>query len=322
MASLVESGLQNLSGRRSRLGRLLPDAHEHLGPGGRTRATPTSPSASSTGSSTRPRRSASSGSRAGSPLDDERQYGEWIADVERPAAQYRGRYQEQLDEAHALLRAISDAPDAQHAGPQARQALALVEGQLGKPYLWGGTTPEKGFDCSGLVQWAYKKVGIDLPRVTQDQVNAPGGRHIGRKDLLPGDLVFFRDKTGDVHHVGISMGGDRFVHAPHTGGVVHESSLNEPYYRDEFIGGRRFAAPAAPTAPTTSSGSRPSSGCRARRRRPSSSSSLRPSSSLRRRRRSSPSRRSSADRASASAFASVLVKRAVSPADAAAAASR
>jgi hypothetical protein len=175
-------------------------------------------------------------------IDDERQYGEWIADVERPAAQYRGRYQEQLDEARALLRSISDSADAQPAGPQARQALALVNGQLGRPYLWGGTTPKNGFDCSGLVQWAYKKVGIELPRVTQDQVNAPGGRHIGRKDLLPGDLVFFRDKTGDVHHVGISMGGDRFIHAPHTGGVVHESSLDEPYYRDEFIGGRRFAA--------------------------------------------------------------------------------
>jgi cell wall-associated NlpC family hydrolase len=175
-------------------------------------------------------------------VDDERQYGEWIADVERPAAQYRGRYQEQLDEAQALLRAISDSADAQHEGPQARQALALAQGQLGRPYRWGGSTPDTGFDCSGLVQWAYKKVGIELPRVTQDQVNAPGGRHIGRRDLLPGDLVFFRDKTGDVHHVGISMGGDRFVHAPHTGGVVHESSLNEPYYRDEFIGGRRFAA--------------------------------------------------------------------------------
>ena len=175
-------------------------------------------------------------------VDDEHRYGEWIADVERPAAQYRGRYQEQLDEAQALLRAISDSADAQHEGPRARQALALVQGQLGRPYRWGGSTPETGFDCSGLVQWAYKKVGIELPRVTQDQVNAPGGRHIGRKDLLPGDLVFFRDKTGDVHHVGISMGGDRFVHAPHTGGVVHESSLNEPYYRDEFIGGRRFAA--------------------------------------------------------------------------------
>jgi cell wall-associated NlpC family hydrolase len=98
------------------------------------------------------------------------------------------------------------------------------------------------------VQWAYKKVGIDLPRVTQDQVNAPGGRHIGRKDLLPGDLVFFRDETGDVHHVGISTGGDEFIHAPHTGGVVHASSLDEPYYRDEFIGGRRFAPAGADRA--------------------------------------------------------------------------
>jgi cell wall-associated NlpC family hydrolase len=178
----------------------------------------------------------------GLPVDDKRQYGEWIADIERPAAQYRGRYQEQLDEAQALLSAIADSAGAPHEGAQARQALALAESQLGVPYRWGGSSPETGWDCSGLVQWAYRKAGIELPRVTQEQVNAPGGQHIARKDLLPGDLVFFRDKTGDVHHVGISMGGDRFVHAPHTGGVVHESSLDEPYYRDEFIGGRRFAA--------------------------------------------------------------------------------
>ena len=178
----------------------------------------------------------------GLPVDDERQYGEWIADIERPAAQYRGRYQEQLDEAQALLQVIADSAGTRREGAQARQALALVEGQLGRPYRWGGSSPQTGWDCSGLVQWAYRKVGVELPRVTQDQVNAPGGQHIARKDLLPGDLVFFRDKTGDVHHVGISMGGDRFIHAPHTGGVVHESSLNEPYYREEFFGGRRFAA--------------------------------------------------------------------------------
>jgi cell wall-associated NlpC family hydrolase len=178
----------------------------------------------------------------GLPIDDERQYGEWIADIERPAAQYRGRYQEQLDEAQALLHALADSGGTQHEGAQARQALALAEGQLGRPYRWGGSSPETGWDCSGLVQWAYRKVGIELPRVTEDQVNAPGGQHIDRRHLLPGDLVFFRDKTGDVHHVGISMGGDRFIHAPHTGGVVYESSLDEPYYRDEFIGGRRFAA--------------------------------------------------------------------------------
>jgi hypothetical protein len=63
---------------------------------------------------------------------------------------------------------------------------------------------------------------------------------VDRKHLLPGDLVFFRDSTGYVHHVGISLGGDKFLHAPHTGDVVKISSLKETYYAQQFTGGRRF----------------------------------------------------------------------------------
>ena len=99
-------------------------------------------------------------------------------------------------------------------------------------------------------------MGIQIPRVTYDQIDAPNGRPVRRAELLPGDLVFFRDAAGSVHHVGISMGGDKFLHAPHTGDVVKVSSLDEPYYKEQFTGGRRFdagvgAAPAAvaPTAP-------------------------------------------------------------------------
>ena len=88
------------------------------------------------------------------------------------------------------------------------------------------------------------------------------GTEIGRHHLLPGDLVFFRDSTGDVHHVGMSLGGDKFIHAPHTGDVVKISSLNESYYADQFTGGRRFAhADAAgdsrPRRPTFSTPSPP-----------------------------------------------------------------
>jgi hypothetical protein len=68
--------------------------------------------------------------------------------------------------------------------------------------------------------------------------------------LLPGDLVFFRDSTGYVHHVGISLGGDKFIHAPHTGDVVKVSSLKDSYYAREFTGGRRFDAAATGGART------------------------------------------------------------------------
>jgi hypothetical protein len=90
------------------------------------------------------------------------------------------------------------------------------------------------------VQWAYAKVGIRLPRVTDQQILAPGGTPVDRKHLLPGDLVFFRDSTGYVHHVGISLGGDKFINAPHTGAKVRVNSLAEPYFAKEFTGGRRF----------------------------------------------------------------------------------
>jgi hypothetical protein len=124
----------------------------------------------------------------------------------------------------------------------------------GTPYQWGGSTPQTGFDCSGLVQWAFATQGIQIPRVTDQQILATNGTAIDRKDLAPGDLIFFRDPSGYVHHVAISLGGDRFLHAPHTGDVVKESSLDEPYYAQQFTGGRRFddtpvSSPAAIPAP-------------------------------------------------------------------------
>jgi cell wall-associated NlpC family hydrolase len=196
----------------------------------------------------------------GQSITDPAQYGNWIADIERPAAQYRGRYQTHLDEARSLLSQSHKgnngagqlvdavASGAPTPGKAAVAAVAAARQQLGTPYLWGGSSPSTGFDCSGLVQWAYAQAGIRIPRVTYDQIDAPGGRPVGRNELLPGDLVFFKDPSGDVHHVGMSLGGDKFIAAPHTGDVVKVSSLKEPYYAQEFAGGRRFV-PAGAAGP-------------------------------------------------------------------------
>jgi cell wall-associated NlpC family hydrolase len=194
---------------------------------------------------------------AGKPVNDAGSYGDWIADVERPAVQYRGRYQLRLEEARGLLRQggkggdgsagarLEDVADgvgggSGGSGQRAVAAVAVAKRYLGTPYRWGGSTPQTGFDCSGLMQWAYAKAGIQIPRTSEQQILASNGKPVDRGHLVAGDLVFFRDSSGDVHHVGMSLGGDRFIQAPHTGDVVKISSLKEPYYAQQFTGGRRF----------------------------------------------------------------------------------
>ncbi|MFC4591309.1 C40 family peptidase [Sphaerisporangium corydalis] len=115
-------------------------------------------------------------------------------------------------------------------GKAAEAAKWALTQQL-RPYVWGAAGPTT-FDCSGLVLWAYQKVGISLPHYTGDQWTA--GTHVSREDLRPGDLVFF---YSDLHHVGIYIGGGMMVHAPHTGDVVRVAPLgNRP-----FAGGVRIA---------------------------------------------------------------------------------
>ena len=95
--------------------------------------------------------------------------------------------------------------------------------QVGTPYVWGGETPGVGFDCSGLVQAAYRVAGVDLPRVAQDQYDAGPPVPTG-EPLEPGDLVFFGGSDTTVDHVGIYVGTESgqavMVDAPHTGADV------------------------------------------------------------------------------------------------------
>ncbi|ACZ00008.1 MULTISPECIES: NlpC/P60 family protein [Thermomonospora] len=107
---------------------------------------------------------------------------------------------------------------------KAAQALRHAMTKLGKPYVWGAAGPN-AFDCSGLVMWAYKQVGINLPHYTGSQWNA--GTRISRSQLAPGDLVFF---YSDLHHVGLYIGNGKMIHAPRTGDVVKIDSIDgRPY---------------------------------------------------------------------------------------------
>lgn len=127
---------------------------------------------------------------------------------------------------------------AQGTGGVDQKGASIVEvarRYLGTPYLWGGSSPKTGFDCSGLAQFAAAQVGIKIPRTSQEQFKA--GKPVNPGQLQPGDSVFFA-KNGDVHHTGIYVGGGKFIEAPHTGDVVKIASLAG---RKDYVGARRFA---------------------------------------------------------------------------------
>jgi peptidoglycan DL-endopeptidase CwlO len=113
------------------------------------------------------------------------------------------------------------------------QAVQIAMGELGVPYVWGGASPA-GFDCSGLTMWVYAQLGIHLDHYTGSQWNA--GPHVARDQLAPGDLVFFEPGIG---HVGLYIGNNEFIEAPHTGGVVQISSLDNSWYAMEYQGAVR-----------------------------------------------------------------------------------
>ncbi|MEW6323253.1 MAG: C40 family peptidase [Acidobacteriota bacterium] len=108
----------------------------------------------------------------------------------------------------------------------------------GAPYHNGGTDPVKGFDCSGFVQYVFGQHGVQVPREVRDQFRA--GERISTGELSPGDLVFFTTVAPGASHVGIAVGGDQFVHAPSSRGVVRVERLSSSYWSSRFVGARRL----------------------------------------------------------------------------------
>jgi cell wall-associated NlpC family hydrolase len=119
-------------------------------------------------------------------------------------------------------------------------ALAAALAERGVPYRLGGESPASGFDCSGLVQYAYEQQGIDLPRTVAEQYDV--GEHVDRDDIQAGDLVFFSTVTRGASHVGIALDATTFVHAPDTGSVVRVERFDTRYWRPRFKGARRVAS--------------------------------------------------------------------------------
>ena len=124
----------------------------------------------------------------------------------------------------------------QSAARAAGYALKMV----GKPYRYGGASPSRGFDCSGLVQYSYRRAGVRLPRSTEAQLRV--SRPIRRAELRRGDLIFFDEKGGDDSHVGIYLGDGTFVHAPSSGKTVRRDRLDSPYWRKHLSELRRISS--------------------------------------------------------------------------------
>ena len=115
-------------------------------------------------------------------------------------------------------------------------ALAL----RGTPYRNGGADPH-GFDCSGFTQFVFAQYGLPLPREVREQYRV--GRSVKPEDLAAGDVLFFTTTDPGPSHVAIAIGGDQFVHAPSSTGVVHVERLSSSYWSPRYLGARRLARP-------------------------------------------------------------------------------
>ncbi|MBI3771746.1 MAG: C40 family peptidase [Gammaproteobacteria bacterium] len=136
-------------------------------------------------------------------------------------------------------------PDAMISAPSSilvPEPVILAMGMLDVPYRRGGNTP-KGFDCSGLVYYVYRQLGVQVGRSAQEQFRQ--AQPVTADNLRPGDLVFYRLRTKAVSHVGIYAGEGRFIHAPSHGKRVSYALMAEPYWQKRFAGAGRYSSAVA-----------------------------------------------------------------------------
>lgn len=119
-----------------------------------------------------------------------------------------------------------------------KKIFKSARSQIGKKYCFGGRSPQKGFDCSGLAWWSHKINGLDIPRQSWDQFRE--GKKVSRKNLKKGDLVYFETYKKGASHVGVYDGKGGFIHSPSTGKKVQQTKLSNSYYKKRYLGARRF----------------------------------------------------------------------------------
>jgi NlpC/P60 family len=179
-------------------------------------------------------------------------WGELVADVEQPAAEYRYRYQLQLQSAQDLLRGAdltsgaaatpaAAAPPAPPPVPVGQAALKVAMDLTGGGGH-GGASLQSGPTSAELVQYAYAQQGVQLPGAASLQYDV--GIPVAHEHLKPGDAVFFAQRDGYVDHVGLYVGDGRFISAAERGGGVRVSSIADPPLSTHYIGARRYTAAA------------------------------------------------------------------------------
>jgi len=121
-------------------------------------------------------------------------------------------------------------------GDMLLQAISL----LGVAYRFGGSNPNTGLDCSGFIQYVFKKsLKVNLPRTAAEMARV--GRSVDKSELMPGDLVFFNTRGFAYSHVGIYLGNGKFIHSPRTGKTIEVTTLNQAYWTARFNGARRVS---------------------------------------------------------------------------------
>jgi cell wall-associated NlpC family hydrolase len=137
-------------------------------------------------------------------------------------------------------------PASPNPAPPAVQGVPSVDGYAlagtalalrGTPYRNGGTDPD-GFDCSGFTQYVFSQYGLSLPREVREQYRV--GQPVKAEELAPGDILFFTTTDPGPSHVAIAVGGDQFVHAPSSTGVVRVEHLSSSYWSPRYLGARRI----------------------------------------------------------------------------------
>lgn len=132
--------------------------------------------------------------------------------------------------------------DNSHLQTVTEKIMGRLKQQLGKPYVWGGESPQEGFDCSGLIFYAYNQLlAAKLPRTANEMFHFKRARNVADNDLQRGDLLFFHIHTRNkADHVGVYLGDGRFIESPRTGERIRISYLSDDFWQEHYLGSKRI----------------------------------------------------------------------------------